>query len=354
MSLKKAFCPYCHTSEEKYQIFDVNAEAEVCYCPHCMAKLEPAEAIKAYDNFINKKINQAKIILYSAIDFERAYEMFAHILEIDPTNVEGLYGRLLSLLYMSTLRRTRFKDFMLLFDEEKSLFREKNNAESYLSFLNRIANAVNEYDVLFRKRIMIHQYFYDIDCIKLYFSHIQDMHDLKADLKEEVTFLFNQNPNNKGIKDALSGIEKSIKTKDIELTKKWLTADGYSYGYVGMSNTNDVLLGRQDKQNVVKIAHYHPKALMEDKAKNGHRLIHDEVYPNNLFWYRLMKVSLPLLISFLILAIGAGVGAIFVRVQPYFAILISVTCIFFGVAVLFLILFLVSYQKLDKRHRLTS
>ena len=36
--LKKAYCPKCKATNELYPIFDVNPEADVCYCPHCMSE----------------------------------------------------------------------------------------------------------------------------------------------------------------------------------------------------------------------------------------------------------------------------------------------------------------------------
>ena len=354
MSLKKAYCPHCHTANDRYHIFEVNAEADVCYCPHCMAKLNPNEAIRAYDVFIEKKITKANLILYSAIDFEKAYGMFAHILEIDAHNVDALYGRLLSLLYMSTLRKAKFKDFVLLFDEEKSLFHEEKNASSYFAFLGHVLCAVNEYDFLFRHRLMIHQYFYDIDCIKLYFSHLQDMHDLKQDIYEEYRYLESQKKPHPDLKVAMKNLEASIQDKNIELTKRWLTIDGYSYGYVGVSERGDVLLGRSDRQNKIKISHYSPKALREENAKKGRKLIKDHVYPNNLTLYRLMKVMLPLAIVFFAFFVFDVLGVIIAHQHFDDVIFIILMCASFCLALVSLIFFIFSHQKLEKRHRLIN
>ena len=46
MALKKGFCTHCK-GDEDLRIFDVNKDAEVCYCPHCMAAMPPKEAIAA-------------------------------------------------------------------------------------------------------------------------------------------------------------------------------------------------------------------------------------------------------------------------------------------------------------------
>lgn len=353
MSLKKAYCPICHPSDEKYHIFDVNADAEVCYCPHCMAKLIPADAIKAYELFINKKINKANNILFSAIDFPKAYSLFAQVLEYDAFNHDALYGRLLSLLYMSTLRHPRFKDFMLLFQEEKETFHKAENRSSYFLFLSRVLHAINEYDVAFRKRITISQYFYDIDCIKLYFSHVKDIYDIKMDIRQEILFLQSKDKECQDYAVSLTFLDKSIKVKDLEMTKRWLTADGYSYGYVGKGEMGDVLLGRSDQQNVVKINHYHPKALYEDKAK-GKKLIKDNVFPNNLFTFHVKNVAFPLMIIFAVLTLAMVVMCIIEKDLACFPYILGLTILIFFAGIVCLIAFLVAFRKLARRHRLVK
>ncbi len=353
MGLKKAYCTHCRTSDEKERVFEVNSEAQVCYCPRCMTELVPSEAINAFDTFIDREIKKANTILYSAIHFEKAYSLYAAILDLDRDNVEAHFGRLLSLVYMSTLRRNHFQDFILLLNEEKSLFRLVNNEALYLAFLGRVCRAVDEYYHLFRKKVIIHHYFYDIDCIKIYFKNLSDIHELKSQILKEYLFLKSRQdqPN---INHAIDSLEKTIKAQTEEMNKKWLTADGYSYGYVGLSQYGDVLLGRSDKQNAIKIAHYHPRALHQDKVSRNKHLIKDSVYPNNLPMYRLKHFSLPLTICFFLLSAACAIGYFIFQTALLNIVFLAAGVSLLAVSSAFLILYLYSHYKLRKRHRLIS
>ena len=52
MALKRGFCTHCQ-GDEIQRIFNVNKEAEICYCPVCAHPMQPKDAIVNYRNLIS-------------------------------------------------------------------------------------------------------------------------------------------------------------------------------------------------------------------------------------------------------------------------------------------------------------
>ena len=48
MALKRGFCTHCQ-GDEIQRIFNVNKEAEICYCPVCAHPMQPKDAIVNYN-----------------------------------------------------------------------------------------------------------------------------------------------------------------------------------------------------------------------------------------------------------------------------------------------------------------
>ncbi len=353
MALKKAYCTHCHVSDEKDRIFEVNSDAEACFCPRCMTKYVPSIPINAFEAFITKQINQADRNLFSAIGYYKSYVMYARVLEFDPNNIHALFGRLLALVYMSSLRKTHFQSVILLLNDEKEIFRKVSNEKMYLTFLHRVCYALDEYYSLFRKKLITHHYFYDVDCIKLYYKNLNDIEKLKAIILKEYYFIKARHDEPE-VKLAIASLEKSVSSQREEMNKKWITADGYAYGYVGTSESGDLLLGRSDKLNTVKIAHYHPKALSHERSNKKNMLIKDQVFPNFLFLYRLEKISLPATIVLFILSIISLICTLVFQTTVLHQILVVVTCLMFAAAIAFLGAYFFSLYRLVKRQRLIS
>lgn len=353
MALKKAYCTHCHVSDEKERIFEVNSDAEACFCPRCMTQYIPSIPIKAFELFIAKQINQADRNLFSAIGYYKSYLMYARILELDPNNTHALFGRLLALIYMSTLRKTHFQNVGLLLNEEKDIFRKVSNEKLYIAFLHRVCYALDEYFVLFRKKLITHHYFYDIDCIKLYFKNLNSIQKLKTLILKEYHFIQTRHDQPE-IKLAIASLEQSISSQSEEMNKKWITADGYTYGYVGTSESGDLLLGRSDKINAVKISRYHPKALLHERAERKNKVIKDQVFPNFSYLYRLEKISLPTMIVLFVLGIISLMCTFAFQTTAFYQMFVIVTSVLFAGAIAFLGAYFFSLYRLVKRHRLIS
>ena len=101
--LKKGFCTHCE-GDEKLRIFNVNKEADVCYCPHCMKEMQPKQAIKDYGDLISSYLKKASKYLFESTEYLLAYQTFAHIIDLDETIKVARFGRVLALVYLSSLR----------------------------------------------------------------------------------------------------------------------------------------------------------------------------------------------------------------------------------------------------------
>ena len=106
MALKKGFCTHCK-GDEDLRIFDVNKDAEVCYCPHCMAAMSPKEAITNYNGLIANYLKHGSKALFDSTQYLEAYQTFAHIIDLNETIKVAHFGRIMSMVHLSTLRKSK-------------------------------------------------------------------------------------------------------------------------------------------------------------------------------------------------------------------------------------------------------
>ena len=87
MAMKKGFClsTVCNKREEVRRIFDVNSETQFCYCPYCGKKYRPKVAIFNYEKRITRYDKKAKFFLKNVGQPLYAYNLFAYVLELEPT-----------------------------------------------------------------------------------------------------------------------------------------------------------------------------------------------------------------------------------------------------------------------------
>ena len=294
MGLKKAICTHCHTRNKsgKVRVFDVNPEVSVCYCPYCERKLVPAEAVDAYNQMMRKKGIHAYKVLYEQTDYALAYQTFAHIIELDPTYIEARFGRILSLIYLSGLRRTRFADSITLLKEESKLYFHKiKDSNRYIRFLIRANVAVDEYNKRFRRKLVIRGYYYDDECIKCMYQHVQEIIEFKIALLEECEFMNGKVENDK-LKELTKKIEQQIKFISNELSTPVLCVDGYTYALAGFKECGAAFLGHSTDVQEIKLKRFRRKALGNHDKKVS--AIKDQVYPNNIAIAKFLKLAIPL------------------------------------------------------------
>lgn len=351
MGLKRAYCVKCHTNNEKTRIFDVNPEATVCYCPHCMAEYNPQDAIRTYDLYIQKKIDSAFKTLYEETEYQIAYNKFARILEIDKNAIEARFGRILSLIYLSTLRRSRFADAAMLLKEESVLyFRKKSAFQSYAKFLTKASLAVDEYADNFRKRLSVKTYYYDDECIKLMYCRLRDVIKFKESLLQECEFLSAKYENDE-LATLVASLSEQIKNKTNELNAKVIAVDGYTYGLASFNNNGSAILGHNAAPDQIRVKHFRRKSLGNEEKRI--HVISDEVYPNNVKIAHFIKKVIPWEILSAILCIAAAsLIFVFKDKEMISLIMMIVAGSLFSLVCFFVIMQITGNYRIKKRRHL--
>ena len=346
--LKKAYCIYCKTDDELSRIFSVNPEAKVCYCPNCMVELKPKDAIDEYNYFIAQKLDKADRLLYRDTRFYDAYCAYGHVIEIDPFIMRARFGRISSLLYMSTLRHTHFVDAMTLLDRDaEQYFRKMKDQLLYAKFLSKALNAIDEYQNRFVRRITSRERFYSQDCVELYFTRLYEIIEAKKFIVGELTKISLKNPDEKVI--------RLITNRTVELGElqqrfddRVATADGTRYRVAKVISAQQILISRLD-DSLAPLTRHKVYKLSENEKKG--RLIKDKVYPDNSHLMALATSCIPLLILFF----PATALAVLMYVFQWFnlgliPLFVAIGC--FVVAVVTLAFFINWKHKLSKRRHL--
>ncbi len=172
MATKKGLCPHCKTRRMDHRIFDVNPEASTCFCPVCMQEVEPKVAIDKYNNYIQKLLDKANNTLFVTCDPEVAYREYADVIELEPKNAYALLGRILCLIYMGKVRKSYLNEAYSLLEHTSY---EGCNLKEYIAFIKKINFALDEYETVLKKKLTFKSYFYDIECLKLYWVHLYNV-----------------------------------------------------------------------------------------------------------------------------------------------------------------------------------
>ena len=348
-SLKKAYCPHCKTDNELDRIFMVSPDAEVCYCPNCMKEYKPKDVIDNYNYFISTKITRAERLLYRDTKFYDAYCAFADIIDIDSTSCKARFGRILSLIYMSKLRKTNFANATLLLDNEADqYFHKLKDQTSYVKFLSRATAALDEYEKRLHKKITIRDRFYNEDCVALYFQRLFEIIQMKKTLLEELQKSWAK-ANDSRTEHLIRNVEETINILNVKFNAKVITTEGVCYKVAKVASPTQILVATLDeRQN--PIAHYVRYKLVENEKRG--KLLNDKVYPDNIHITALIKAAWPLMIIFYIVSVGSFIATFFVKNSKYDLILYIVAACSLVAAITWMVLFIVWKAQLSKRHHL--
>ncbi|MBP5574563.1 MAG: hypothetical protein J6X50_02320 [Bacilli bacterium] len=303
MALRKGFCTQCR-GDEKRRIFDVNKEAEICYCPKCLSPMLPKEAINNYGNLISHYLKKASRYLFETTEYLLAYQTFAHVIDLDETIKVAHFGRILSLVYISTLRTGKINFAYQLHRQEARLFHYQENAIEYYHFLTLLLDALDEYENRMKKRLLTHGYFHDLDCVVMYLKRGEEIRAYKDFINCEAVFFVESNKDQ--YKTIIQRTKNASRDYQRVLSSTYTTTDGYSYVFYKFSNDGTPLITLQSQassklQRKFKTVYLFPK----DSKKSG---IRDDIYLNNLPLSRLVSISIPFAILLLLVAI---VGVVF-------------------------------------------
>ena len=296
MAMKKGFCvsTVCNKREEVRRIFDVNSETQFCHCPYCGKKYRPKVAIFNYEKRISRYNKKATFFLKNVGQPLLAYNLFAYVLELEPNNKMAKLGRLLSLAYLSTLRRNRFNEVKALLDIAKEDVKDQKG-NKYSSFLSSLNTCASDYLDGVRRKLTLHNYFFDTDCLKLYYINLRDVIEFKRYLASELAHTSD--------KKSAEKVFEEIKTIELLYNEPVYTADGIEHTFTNFTKTGDPLIAEGRKKIETKLDKFRLSTL----NKNDKKLIYikDPVFSHAyIAMYRLFENAFIYTIINLVIAAG--------------------------------------------------
>lgn len=298
----KVLCPYCKITSIEEQLFDVNSNLEKCYCPKCMRLIEVKDARKQYEDSMAKYLKKADFTLYVKCDAETAYKQYGDILNIDRTYLEAYLGRIMSLLYFGTLRKSYIKEASTLYEEEISdVIRASNKREAYFKFISKASSVLDEYLLLSKRKLTFKKYFYDEECLTLYLQRINEILSFKKILSSEATYLAKHSDEAKAgvLANALSIQVEELNKK---LNLNYRTVNGDLYHLDKIKRDGSILLASLDDHINTHLSRYRMASL--NKKSKEFRQIKDVIFVN----YRHLALLIAISSFFLILFVsGAGI-----------------------------------------------
>ena len=190
-------------------------------------------------------------------------------MELEPSNTNAKLGRLLSLAYMSSLRRNRFLEVKEMFDLSRDEFRLVRNRKEYNSFLKSLDSCLSDYIEKVRKALTTHNYFYDVDCLKLYYCHVRDTIMLKRIVASEFAEIQQ--------KDRFEKVTDSIKELESQYREIFYTLDGCDHYFANFTKRGDVLITEGQKRAEVKLKNRKVYCL-DNKSNKKAKVIKDRVF----------------------------------------------------------------------------
>ena len=308
MALKRGFCTHCK-GDETQRIFNVNKDAEVCYCPLCAHPMQPKDAINNYHNLISHYLKRASRYLFETTEYLRAYQTFAHIIDLDDSIRVAYFGRILSLVHISTLRKSKIGFAMQMHKQQASrMFHYQDTANEYYHFLILLLDALDIYEHKMKRRLTNRGVFYDVDCVVLYLKRIEEIKIYKHYLLSEAEFFIDANKDN-----FREIVDRIVSTEDhyfLAFKEKFVTADGNTYMFNEFGPNITPILTMQSAKNDLTSNHI-KEAISLYPKDNKKSPIRDDVYQNNYPSYVFVTASVPLAIVLFVAAlISVIIGAV--------------------------------------------
>ena len=345
MATKNGVCPYCQFNRLQNRIFPVNPEASTVFCPSCMRELDPKKAIGLYNDIISKMVAKADDTLFVACDPVLAYQQYADVLEIEPSNSRALLGRILCLIYTSKVRSSYLNDVHSLL--ENISYKGSEEMTNYVGFLKKINFALDEYDLALYSKLTHRKYFYDEECIKLYFKRLSEIIKFKKEILLKLGQI-KKNYVNQDTEILINMINHNVSERENFLKTIKYTVQGVGYRYSRIVG-DKVFIDRDEEVINTKINRQRLYTL-DAKEKGKKALIKDKVFKDYTGTIIAKKVSIYLFFLTMILAIGCGIVAyLYFSNQLIFIISLIAASIFLVASIVLLVLHLVWKSILKKR-----
>ncbi len=348
MGLKKGYCPYCKVNDNRDRVIEVNPEAKIFYCPNCLHALDPRAAVDDYNNFVTRLVVRADSTLKRFSEFSSAYQQYADILEVEPNNLDARIGRIIALLYLSSIRVSQITNAMILFRNEKAKYYHKSEQYdklfSYIITINRI---LDEYHRRLFKRLTLKKRFYDAECIMIYFQRTKEIVDFKQEIIEELEYLCEKVSDRTKVEQFIEKVSTNISHIESEIKNEYISAEGYRYTLINFDQKGLPVFARSEKREAKNI--YRIRYSTLDSSEKGKKvLISDAIFKDRTKINHFLKIILPIyLVSFGLAICLAAVGIYHAIKQNFdlWYVFIIVAGVFFAIGLAFGISRLVLLQK---------
>lgn len=316
----KGYCNYCKTKNDFEKVFLIDTNDKYCYCPNCDKKILTKDAKDAFNHKIRGLLRRATFTLNIKSSYLDAYQKFGYVLNFDEGNCLAICGRMESLLMCSTLRDVRFDDVKILLDIAlKTSLKKVKNYHCFYNFYIKTTNILDKYMLAIKKNLTIKNYFYDLDCLKLYYTRGIEILDIyKMILKGFLNFKEHELLQEK-VNQVVDNFEKFIEQKINILQQPYSTVDGLTYTLGKKFSINDLNLKCDGIKVNTKLGKYKKYTL--DGANNT-KVIKDKVFASNKLRYTYFILSLVGVFSFIIVGLTSFILSFIFN--EYFPLLLSI------------------------------
>ena len=311
MATKKGLCPHCSPKRVERRIFPVNPGASTCFCPHCMKEIEPKVAIDGYRALINKMLLKADNSLFVTCDPVLAYSEYAEVIELEAKEAHALLGRILCLVYMGKVRKSYLSEALTLLENTSY---EGCDIDEFAFFLKKIDFALDEYESVVVKRLTFRDYFYDVECLKLYWVHLAEIIKIKECIIS-ISKEMKKEHDSPQIEAMINLVESSIDHFKKIIHRDTFTADGKCYSFTKLMY-GKAIISETDKKVNTKLYRYRLSTL--DENEKGKKYIKDEVFKDYTHIVHMEKAFFSIAIMFYLIMGGFIAATVLLKEDPIY------------------------------------
>ena len=216
-------------------------------------------------------------------------------------------------------------------------------------FLKKINFALDEYESSLTKKLTFKSYFYDVECLKLFWVHLHDIIKMK-ELILSIIKNIKRDYKSSQAEVMENMIEHNIDEKKRVIHTDTYICDGTAYHYVKTINGKAVIDNSTKRKVNTHLNRFRLSSLdIDDKHK---RYIKDEIFKDYTRVVASQKVALVFSIIFYLIMGGCVAATVILRDKPiFFYSFLGGSALFFITATILLILS-ISWKLTLKKRRL--